>query len=108
MKAKHTSGPWKVKEWTYGNGRESFLTIEGPTDAIARTHLLYRPQEPHTRHVEEEIANAEFIVRAVNSHDELVEALQNLHDACEYWENQNDPVLADARKAIANAERGSE
>ena len=29
--------------------------------------------------------------------------LQNLHDACEYWEDQNDPVLVEARDALAEA-----
>ena len=33
---------------------------------------------------------------------ELVEALQSLHDACEFWE-QNDPVLVHARNVIAKA-----
>ena len=31
---------------------------------------------------------------------ELKDALQNLHDACKFWEDQNDSVLANARKAL--------
>jgi len=31
---------------------------------------------------------------------ELRTALKNLHDACEYWEDQDDPVLKNAREAI--------
>lgn len=30
----------------------------------------------------------------------LVNALKTLHDACEYWEDQNDPVLKEAREAL--------
>lgn len=34
---------------------------------------------------------------------ELLTALENLHDACEHWEDQDDPVLKAARAAIARA-----
>ncbi len=37
---------------------------------------------------------------------ELLDSLQNLHDACEHWKNQDDPVLQDARAVIAKAEDG--
>ena len=38
--------------------------------------------------------------------DELLAALENLHDACEHWEDQEDPVLKSAREAIAKARGG--
>ena len=38
------------------------------------------------------------------SNARLRTALSNLHDACEFWENQSDPVLVSARKEIAAAE----
>lgn len=34
---------------------------------------------------------------------ELLTALENLHDACEHWEDQDDPVLKAARAAIERA-----
>lgn len=34
---------------------------------------------------------------------ELLTALDNLHDACEHWEDQDDPVLKAARAAIERA-----
>ena len=37
---------------------------------------------------------------------ELLAALQDLHDACEHWEDQDDPVLGEARRAIAKAKGG--
>lgn len=49
---------------------------------------------------------ANAIVRAVNAHDELVEALRNLVHGFESYENV-DPLLAAARAAIAKAERRS-
>lgn len=33
--------------------------------------------------------------------ERLRNALQDLLDACEHWENQNDPVLKEAREALA-------
>ena len=41
------------------------------------------------------------------SNIELLEALRNLHDACEFWEDQSDPVLLLARAAINKASTGT-
>tara|TARA_R100000458_G_C8275761_1_gene250919 strand:+ start:1661 stop:1846 length:186 start_codon:yes stop_codon:yes gene_type:complete len=49
----------------------------------------------------EDIANARLIAAA----PELLAALENLHDACERW-NQEDPVLKSAREAITKARGG--
>ena len=46
------------------------------------------------------LANARLIAAA----PDLLEAAKALHDAFEYWENQDDPVLVDVRKALAKAE----
>jgi hypothetical protein len=48
-------------------------------------------------------AFAREVVTVLNTAPALLAALRALHDACEYWDNQNDPVLADARAAIAYA-----
>ena len=42
-------------------------------------------------------------IRLIAAAPELVLALQDLYDACEYWENQDDPVLLAARLALARA-----
>ena len=47
------------------------------------------------------LANARLIAAA----PDLLEAARALHDACEYWENQDDLVLKDVRTAIAKATR---
>ena len=67
METKPTPAPWDVREGTreaevYGNGRH-VLTVEYST-AIAPAA--------------EDRANAHFIVRAVNSHDALVAALERI------------------------------
>jgi len=41
------------------------------------------------------------------SNTELLDALRNLHDACEFWEDQSDPVLSHARAAINKASAGT-
>jgi hypothetical protein len=38
--------------------------------------------------------------------DDLFQALQDLHNACDHWENQDDPVLKAARAAITKARGG--
>lgn len=35
--------------------------------------------------------------------EDLVDALQQLYNACEYWEDQDDPALSDARRALRRA-----
>lgn len=50
---------------------------------------------------EKSVSNAEFIVRAVNCHEELVRALNRLHD------HAHNPCVSDicfAKEAIAKAE----
>ena len=70
MSGKHTPVPWFV-------GEGNFIEDEqGNTIADPR---CMNPTEDH----EEMEANAEFIVRAVNCHDELVAQLERM---CTYYE----------------------
>lgn len=62
---KHTPLPWKTE------GRHILSSKENFPDFIAICGRL--DTEPHS---EENKANAELIIRAVNSHDALVEALR--------------------------------
>ena len=62
-KSKHTPTPWKANKWAPGweiSAPESHYTVCRLTDC------------------NNEEANAAFIVRACNSHDELLEALKGL------------------------------
>lgn len=42
----------------------------------------------------------------ISAAPELLESLESLHDACEYWDDQDDPVLQAARSALAKAKGG--
>lgn len=67
IKPKHTPLPWKVREH---NNQKRYIDAEnGLTIADALMHSSLGNQDNHK-------ANAEFIVKAVNSHYELVEALK--------------------------------
>ncbi len=64
----HTPGPWRT--WTDG-GHISVIEVKNPLEICAVT--LYKDGRHN--------ANADFIVRACNSHAELVEALERLQTA---------------------------
>ncbi len=70
MNTQHTPTPWYIH-----NG-----TIRGDSgDVIAETKMDHcKPGQDHT---EENAANAALIVKAVNSHGALVEALRVVHAA---------------------------
>jgi len=77
---KHTPLPWKLEIWekTWDGGRIEFTpTICTDTDAIAKACALYRSDEEPHKASEEQIANAAYIVRTVNSHEELLEVLRS-------------------------------
>ncbi len=88
----HTKTPWK-----YNEGRE---TIE----AEGRDIAYLNPTDSD--------ANAEFITRACNAHEELLEAVEALVD-CQREKDPTafnmryDKACQQARKAIAHAEGGS-
>ena len=97
----HTPGPWQVA----GHGTTVDHTHERsrrpPVARCGLTHGLGPAGD-------EDRANAEFIVRACNSHDELLAALRELTRA---WDSTQFPVsdrmdaaLKDADAAIAKAE----
>ena len=68
-KQKHTDTPWIVNVWSTGR-----RTIERENGLVIA--------EVHTTHLQEERAgNADFIVKAVNCHDEMLEALKEMQTA---------------------------
>ena len=71
----HAKTPVRAEEWTYCEGTITKLIIQNDTDAIAEVLSLYRPDDPEGN---EQKANADLIVRAVNHHDEMVKAIREL------------------------------
>lgn len=87
--AEHTPTPWKAS----GNGIHKGIRCVATTDYIDR-----RSGEEF----KEACANAEFIVRACNAHDDLLAACEAI---CGVFEGQEDAPLyvLKARAAIAKA-----
>lgn len=80
---KHTATPWKVE-----NG-------------IIRTPIF----DNKVISRDEIRANAQFIVKAVNNHDALVEALEALTNYCDNYANTEDSYefINQAKKALSQA-----
>lgn len=105
--AAHTPTPWAVEDpmgadfglWLVQDGLKPFqwscVAMVMRDDEDIRRH-------PDTRFItkDEQEANAAFIVRAVNSHDDLVAALETMVNN---WGNQHHKDLAQARAALAKA-----
>lgn len=107
---KHTPTPWRAydnghywqidttsAEWTYGQVAD-----------VCSSKYMY-PMPYGTPPVSHEKANAEFIVRAVNCHDDLLGALQELADVSRSYLAHMDAAdivaLDRARAALAKATR---
>ena len=76
----HTPTPWKITGATlvYSNGSETGGTVCVCGEPRETTVVEYRRTEPWKPGFEEAAANAAFIVKAVNSHEALVEALREV------------------------------
>jgi hypothetical protein len=87
---KHTPTPWKVKRWT-GLGQKGIGIVAERDLAIADITMQLDDKE---------MANAAFIVRAVNMHQELVTALKRAHRLlC-----NNDIIMTGNHELITQAE----
>lgn len=83
MKAEHTPTPWNIAPGR--NAADNTIEIrEGLYSAVA-----YVAPRPH--YADNQEANAAFIIRAVNSHEEL---LDSLHYIKELAENATDHTAA--------------
>lgn len=87
---KHTATPWK-------HGAR-LLTITGNGRRIAELTATEHPASEEQAHTD-----CAFIIRAVNAHDALVEALQELVAAAELFERPSNQAMAEARAALALA-----
>ena len=105
MDLKHTPTPWKLDPHLFGQ-----IESQDETKLIARAGRV----EPVTDLDQcERAANAEFIVRACNSHDQLVAALWHAEAALSscydmtQWPadgtTDQDKALSDVRAALAAA-----
>ncbi len=107
MSAGHTATPWVYRKVKTSIG---FAYRVGAEEIVNGTHgatVLYDDNtilNPHASGVQE--ANAEFIVRACNSHDDLVKALKLCAAVCSgETMNKNGLIkaLEAARSALAKA-----
>lgn len=71
---KHTPTPWKIENW---HGDTQIIGPEGSLICIDTTYYPVAPSEEDMAH----------IVKCVNMHDELVEALKDIIDR-----SHNDPL----------------
>ncbi|MHC4464709.1 MAG: hypothetical protein ACYS30_25260 [Planctomycetota bacterium] len=117
METKHTPGPWVAELHEDCGGllakHMAILTSQknnaGRRDHIATVYAAAKNSEAEFR--AEQLGNAEFIVRACNSHEKLLEACRALLEIVEPlvvedgWGHTAEPVRK-ARAAIAEAEKG--
>jgi len=76
MKAKRTPGPYRYRD-SFSEGEPiGFVLLSRDNEAIADILYLCPEGSEGQRDEAEAEANAAFIVRACNVHDELVEALE--------------------------------
>lgn len=68
----HTPGPWKY------NGRDAIVS-ETPVEGLSNSDDAYRYYGGHIVCESVTRTNAEFIVRACNSHDDLVAACEAIN-----------------------------
>lgn len=93
--SEHTPTPW------YAHQNQSRRTLRAVKDDIYIGSFDYGVGR------ETMIANAEFTVRAVNSHDDLIAALNAIAEGCSFPENDVQRAIRDrARAAIAKAKEG--
>jgi len=90
MEAKHTATPWK--EPVRSGSGNYFIYAEGREQPICGVSFH-----------DDGGANAEFIVRACNSHDALVSALRNLYEAIDSCVDLTPEVLQQASAALSLA-----
>ena len=100
-KTEHTPGPWKVGKdesiWTTANHHETICRMSIGEMGMG-PYLADRPTGTYGSIVDpaEREANADFIARACNCHDDLVRALRDILDAGQY-NADGDFVLAHER-----------
>jgi len=101
--SKATPGPWKVHHHDHHEGEQWLSILHGAWDIThnhANNNGVVADAKYSAMSDEENLANAEFIVRACNSHHELLEALKYIRRVT----NKDDPRWSKANEAIKKAE----
>jgi hypothetical protein len=103
IETKHTPTPWKVS-MPIGEGTIAILSEK--VNAFGNFYVLEMPNRivdgNASQQTEENKANAEFIARAVNSHQDLIHTLSNaLHEL--RGVNANEFIIKQCEKAITQA-----
>ena len=86
----YTPGPWT----------ENACEVQA-SDGSPICEMLSRPDDPGVRYPNSPEADANS--RLICASPDLLNALQDVLDACEHWDDQDDPVLVAARIAVAKA-----
>lgn len=106
--AKRTVGPWSVSEDSAG----CLIVLDEDPESDLIGALICRMAEQHKSNGSAK-ANAEFIARACNTHDQLLLALKSIIAMCDDGvfvcvssedESNYDSAIEHARNAIAKAE----
>ena len=107
--SERTPGLWKVCGTMIFGGHKPDIG----SYAVAQTFMDDEQGEPVADEAEQE-ANAEFIVRCVNAHDELLKAIRDILESAGFEGGEAEPtlhelnvnirVLNNARAALAKAE----
>jgi len=101
MKTKHTPTPWHV--WSEDKGRRDDVYIAGnPTGELGGMRKLAYMVDTWTGANTE--ANAEFIVRACNAHDQLVtvaKLAKSLTESALSEHGHNPKLVAEAKLALS-------
>lgn len=102
----HTAPPWHYQGWDDTPGDRGAYILGGGSENSAEEYLIAAALPlPITNRSECE-ANARFIVRAVNAHDALVEAVKGVSIMLntELQKYESEPWAQRVRSAIALAE----
>ncbi len=89
-KIKHTTTPWTVKQCTYEPAAGSRFELRNEHGPVADI-IAYRHQDQQ---------DPAFIVRACNSHEILIEALEDLLKEIGNWMPAETGACLDAHKAL--------
>jgi hypothetical protein len=96
--AEHTKTPWKVA------GQDHKVRIDSKKQTVARANVVWSGAEGESIGYPEAEANAAFIVRCVNAHDDLVKALRTIVDGASADVSDTAIVIgSDAKAALAFA-----
>ena len=74
MTIKHTPTPWNLESEVNPDGDETIVMAHGYEWRIC--DMYYKPDDGMSCDIETAQANAALIVRAVNAHEDLIEALE--------------------------------